>query len=439
MSLWQRLTGRGSGFNNASKAGPGIAAWSVGQPVWTPRNYRELADEGFIKNAIGYRCTKMIAEAAAGMCFKLMKKTAEIEQHPSLDLLAAPAPMIGGKALFEAFYAYLLLEGDTYLEGVTPFDNRPPAELWALRPDRMRVIPGDRGMPRSYRYQVNGIDILWDVDQITGRGPIMHLREFHPLNDWYGLSRIEPAAYGIDQHNEAGKHNKALLQNGARPSGALIFKPVVINGQAQSAPPDIIKAAEKRLEDEHSGPRNAGRPMALGGNIDWQEMGLSPKDMDFGAGKMDAARDICTSLGVPHILVVPGSSTFNNVALARLQLYEDTVLPLAGRALDLLNSWLMPRYGDGLRLVHDLDSVSALEPRRESKRAAAINLFKGQILKRDEARAMLGYDAVGGELGEAFWTGPPTLADPEAPLPAKNPAEGQPDQGTATPDTANAA
>ncbi len=436
MSIWGRLFGGGS-VRNQSAAGSGIAKWSMGQAVWTPRRYDKLAEEAYVKNAIGFRCTKLIAEAAAGIPLMLMQKKSEIEEHPLLDLLEAPAPMIGGQQLMEAFFAYLLLEGNTYLEGVAPFDTRPPAELWALRPDRMKAVPGPRGMPQAYTYEVNGTTTTWKADQITGRGAIFHLKEFHPLNDWYGLSRVEPAAYGIDRHNEASKHNKALLQNGARPSGALIFKPVIINGQAVSAPPDVIAAAEKRLDDEHVDYAGRGRPMVWGGNIDWQEMGLSPKDMDFGKGKDDSARDICSSLGVPHELVVPGSATFNNRAMARLELYESTVLPLFGRALQGLNQWLVPRYGDRLKLIADLDGVPALEPRRETKRKAAHEGFKAGLLKRDEARDMLGYDAVGGEQGEEFFKAPvPGGGDDDES--EKKPA-GTPDESSTEPTTAQAA
>lgn len=433
MSVWTRLFG-GGGIRNASHAGGGIARLALGQPVWTPRRYDRLADEAFVKNAVGFRCTKLIAEAAASIPLMLMKGKTEVEEHKLLDLLAAPAPMVGGQQLLEAFFAYVLLEGNAYLEGVAPFETRPPSELWALRPDRMKVVPGPRGLAQAYTYDVNGETIRWNSDQVTGRAPIYHLKEFHPLNDWYGLSRAEPAAYGIDRHNEASKHNKALLQNGARPSGALIFKPVTVNGQASSAPPAIIEAAEKRLQEEHVEIAHRGRPMVLGGNIDWQEMGLSPRDMDFGDGKNDAARDICAGFGVPHELVVPGGATYNNRAMARLELYESTVLPLFGRALQGLNMWLTPRYGDGLKLVADLDGVPALEPRRETKRKAATDLFKGGLLKRDEARAMLDYDAVGGEEGEAFFKGP-TPADDDS---EKKP-EGTPDQTTATRDQAKAA
>lgn len=434
MSVWSRLFG-GGGPRNASAAGGGIARWNLGQAVWTPRRYDRLADEAFVRNAVGFRCTKLIAEAAASIPIMLMRGREELEEHKLLDLLAAPAPMIGGQQLLEAFFAYLLLEGNTYLEGVAPFDTRPPSELWALRPDRMKVVPGPRGLPQAFTYEVNGQTTTWQADQITGRGPIYHLREFHPLNDWYGLSRAEPAAYGIDRHNEASKHNKALLQNGARPSGALIFKPVTVNGEARSAPPEVIEAAEKRLQEEHVDIARRGRPMALGGNIDWQEMGLSPRDMDFGDGKNDAARDICAGFGVPHELVVPGGATYNNRAMARLELYESTVLPLFGRALQGLNMWLTPRYGDKLKLVADLDGIPALEPRRETKRKAATDLFKGGLLKRDEARAMLDYDAVGGEEGEAFFKAPATATEDLDKKPA-----GTPDETKTTPDdVANAA
>lgn len=436
MSIWDRLLGRGAGFRNESRAGPGIAAWSVGQPVWTPRRYDALADQAYVRNPVGYRCTRLIAEAAASVPMLLMRKKDELEEHPLLDLLATPGPMVGGKQLMEAFFAYLLLEGNAYLEGVAPFENRPFRELWALRPDRMKVVPGAKGLPQGYTYEVNGQTIRWDVDVVSGRSAIYHLREFHPLNDWYGLSRAEPGLYGIDRHNEASKHNKALLQNGARPSGALIFKPVTINGQQQSAPPEVIKAAETRLQDEHVEIAHRGRPMVLGGNIDWQEMGLSPKDMDFAGGKDDAARDACHAFGVPHELIVPGGATYNNRAMARLELYESTVLPLLDRALEGFNAWLVPRYGDGLRLVPDLDRVSALEPRRETKRKAAADLYKAGLLKRDEAREMLDYDAIGGEEGEAFFK-PSAAAASET---DDKKTEGAPDEGRVDPEaTAKAA
>jgi HK97 family phage portal protein len=425
MGFWSRLFG--SGPRAASHAGGAIAAWRVGQPVWTPRRYELLAEESFVKNAVAYHCVRMISSSAASIPWLLADASgAEIERHKLLDLLARPNPTLGGQALLEALYAYLLLAGNTYLEGVgpTPNPNIAPTELWPQRPDRMKVIPGPFALPSAYQYEANGQKVTWDCDRVTGRSQILHVKEFHPTNDWYGLPRVEPAAYAIDRHNAASAHNKALLDNGARPSGALIFKPIKggTNGPDQSAPPEVIAKAEASLDARHGGPDKAGKPLVFGGNVDWKEMGITPRDMDFNEGKLDAARDICTAFGVPHVLIVPGAATYNNLKEARLQLYEDTVLPLAERVLDALNAWLTPRFGPGLVLGHDLDAVPALEPRREAKRASTVEVWKSRLITRDEARQALGFDKTGGEAGDEYYEAV-SGADPD-PTPDSAPAPG---------------
>lgn len=430
MSWLDRVLRRKEPIQNASKSGEAVAVYVRGNPVWTPRRYDALADQGYIKNAFGYRCTKLISEAAASVPMKLMNKKAEVDEHPLLDLLARPAPGIGGRQLIEAFYAYALIAGNTYLEGVAPFPNRPPLELWNLRPDRMQVVPGIKGLPIRYNYTANGIIVPFEVDQVTGRSPVLHFKEFHPLNDWYGLSRVEPAAYGIDQHNELSKHNTGLVQNGARPSGVLIFKPVTVNGQPQSPPQDVIEAARQKLDETHVGALNAGRPMVMSGDLAWIDMAMSPKDGDFSNMSLEAQRAICAGFGVPHEIIVPGSASFNNRAMARLELYEDTVLPLTEKGISGLNAWLTVRYGDGYRLVPDLDRVSALEPRRETRRKGAIESFKAGLITRNEGRKGVGEDEIPGPVGDEFYSGKDTAADPSSSAPA-----GTPDQSDPTPDT----
>lgn len=377
----------------ASAAGSIMAPWYVGLPVWPKRDFESLAETTYIQNAVGYKCVKLIATCAASAAIQLQRKDGQLvdSDHPLLRLINRPSPFHGGSFLFESLYTYLLLSGNAYLESVGP-TNKPPMELWSLRSDRMRVIPSRFGTPQAYRYENAGMKKDWIVDPITGQSEILHIREFHPTDDHYGLSRSEPALFGLARHNAASAHNKALLDNGARPSGALVFEPVEVPGSTSlSAPPEILEKAEEELLKRHSGPNNAGRPMVLGGKIKWEEMGLSPKDMDFDANKRDAARDICTALGVPFILVVQGDATYNNMKEAKLQLYEETVLPLLDRGMDELNNWLTPRFGDDLTLATDLDSIPALEERRQTKRSSVSKLMDDGVLDADEAREELGY------------------------------------------------
>lgn len=376
-----------------SAAGPAISVARVGNPVWTERNYDSFAEEAYVRNAVAFRCIKMISRSAAAIPWLLDDgRGNEIEQHALLKLLSRPGANIGGATLFEAFYAYLLIAGNSYLEAVGP-DGKPPRELWALRPDRMKVVAGRFGLPQGFEYEVNGQTVRWEADPLTGAGPILHMKEFHPRSDWYGLSPVEPASYSIDRHNAAVAHNTALIQNGSSPSGALIFKPISMpGGGVTRAPQEVIDAADARLNERHVGAVNAGRPLILGGDVDWKQMGLSPKDMDFNESKMDAARDICLAFGVPHILIVPGQSTYNNLREAKLELYEETILPLVDKGLDALNAWLVPKFGGGLVLGIDKDEIPALSLRRELKQKAMVELFDKKLLTRDEARAALQYD-----------------------------------------------
>ena len=375
-----------------SAVGPNIARMFVGQAVWMPRRYDSFADEGYAKNAISFRAVKLVATSAAGIPILLYdSKGKEIPNHPLLDLLNRPSGAYSKAEFLEAVYAYFLLAGNSYIEAVGP-DRGPPKELWPHRPDRMQVVAGRYGFPEAYRYTVNGIPKDWPVNPLNGDGPILHMKDFNPLDDWYGMSRIEAAAYGIDRHNAASAHNKALLDNGARPSGALVFKPVKLDdGTYSAAPQSMIDAAREKLNDTHVGPEKAGKPFVFSGDVKWEEMGTTPKDMDFNEGKLDAARDILAAIGVPAMLLVPGESTYSNRSEANLELYERTVIPLAELFVAGLNKWLCPRFGEGLRLGLDYDNISALEPRRETRRKSAMELYEAGIIDKEEAREMLQY------------------------------------------------
>ena len=202
-----------------------------GQAVWTPRDYSAFAREGFMQNAIVYRCVRMIAEAAASVPLLLYAGDDEIAGHPLLRLVSRPNPLQAGPDLFESVYGHLLVSGNAYLEAVSidapdaqwASEGASVREIHALRPDRMKVIPGPDGWPQAYDYTVAGRTIRIATDPASGVRPILHMRLFHPDNDHYGMSPLEAAATAIDLHNTAAQWNKALLDNSARPSGALVY------------------------------------------------------------------------------------------------------------------------------------------------------------------------------------------------------------------------
>jgi HK97 family phage portal protein len=364
----------------ASRAQAAVAFYVGGRPVWTPRDYGALAREGFQKNAVVHRAVRLVAEAAASLPLVLKAEGRELASHPLLSLLTRPNPREGGQRFLESLYGHLMVSGNAYVEAAAVEGS--PRELHALRPDRMRVVPGPDGWPAAYEYAVGAQTIRFAVSTGETVPPILHLTLFHPADDHYGLSPMEAAATALDIHNAAGAWNKALLDNAARPSGAL-----VVGGAALTdAQFDRLKG---ELENNYQGAGNAGRPLLLEGGLDWKPLSLSPKDMDFVEAKAAAAREIALASGVPPLLLgLPGDSTHANYAEANRAFYRQTVIPLVKRTAEALAHWLAPAYGEALQLEPDLDAIEALADERESlwRRVSA-----AAFLSEDEKREAVGY------------------------------------------------
>lgn len=361
-----------------------------GKPVWSGREYSKFADEGYIKNVIAHRSINIIATGASSVPWVLHRMEeggrVRVREHPLLSLLKRPNPTTSGSQFFGALYGYRLISGNAYVHGIRS-ENGRVGELFVLRPDRMNVIAGPGGIPQAFRYTIGKQYRDFMVDRISGYSDILHIKNFHPLNDWYGLSAIEAASYSIDQHNQAGQWNQALLQNGARPSGALVLGNGK-GGEAKHLSDEQYHRIKEQLDESHSGPANAGRPLLLEGGLDWKEMSMSPKDMDFINSKNSSARDIALAFGMPpQLLGIPGDNTYSNLAEARLALWEQTILPLMDSVASSLNNWLVPMFDEKLELSHDRDGISALAPRRE----AVWNRVKNaDFLSVEEKREMVG-------------------------------------------------
>ena len=376
----------------ASRTARLIALESGGRARWTPRDYAALTREGFTTNAIVYRAVRIVAESVGSLDFVLYDGANELTAHPLIDLIKRPNPRQDGAALMEALSAHLLLAGNAYVEAVALAEEGGVAprvrELYALRPDRMKVVPGPDGWPQAYEYTVAGQTARFD--QSAPQPPVLHLTLFNPLDDHYGLSPLEAAAVAVDAHNAAATWNKSLLDNAARPSGALIYDS---DGGA------VLSAAQferlkTELDKQYQGTANAGRPLVLEGGLDWKPMSFAPKDMDFMEAKHAAAREIALAFGVPPMLLaIPGDNTYSNFQEANRVFWRTGVLPLANRIAAALTQWLAPSFGEGLRLAPDTDRIEALSADRA---ALWDRVTKAPFLTVNEKRAATGYGAVPG-------------------------------------------
>lgn len=356
-----------------------LAVWgTAGRVAWSPRDTVSLTRNGFLGNPVGFRAVTMIAEAAAALPVVCRDRAERQYEHSALRLLARPNQAQGRAELLEAVYAQLMLSGNAYLEAV-PGPDGALVELHVLRSDRISVVPGADGWPMAYDYAVGAKTHRYAPEIIC------HIKTFHPADDHYGLAPLQAAATAIDVHNAAARWSKALLDNAARPSGAIVYRGADGAGTMSE---DQFARLQGELETHHQGARNAGRPMLLEGGLDWKPMGFSPSDMEFHKTKEAAARDIALAFGVPPMLLgIPGDATYANYAEANRAFYRLTVLPLAQKVLAHLAVWLSRLGGDLVDLEPDIDQVPALAAERETQWR---RIAEADFLPEAEKRRMLG-------------------------------------------------
>ena len=385
--LFEFLRGKGEAPNEAkaSATGPVIAYHGSGRVAWSARDTVSLARTGFSGNPVGFRSVKMIAEAAAALPLLLQDAQQRFEVHPFLSLLSRPNVGQGRAELLEALYGQLLLSGNGYLEAVGQ-EASLPMELHVLRSDRMNLVPGSDGWPVAYEYRAGSRKHRFDM--AGDHAPVCHIKSFHPQDDHYGLSPLQSAASAIDVHNAASRWSKGLLDNAARPSGAIVY-----NGAdgVSTMTSDQFDRLSQEMEAHHQGARNAGRPMLLEGGLDWKPMGFSPSDMEFQKTKEAAAREIALAFGVPPMLLgIPGDATYANYAEANRAFYRLTVLPLASKVLSAISHWLCEMTGEDVSLGPNLDQIPALGAERDAQWS---RISSASFLTDAEKRTLLGLPA----------------------------------------------
>ena len=356
-------------FSSPWVFGPCADASGPGQ---APFDYAAAARRAYLQNPVAQRAVRLVAEGIGGAPL----------QPTDTRLAALVSATSAGQSLLETLASHLLLHGNAFIQ-VMKDGRGHPCELFALRPERMSVIAGADGWPTAFAYRVGERSVtipLLDDDALPN---LIHVRGFHPLDDHYGAGCLAAADQAIASHNAAARWNGYLLENAARPSGALVHE----TPDGVGLTTDQFDRLKAELAQAFAGSGNAGRPMLLEGGLRWQPLSLSPADMDFATLKAAAARDIALAFGVPPMLLgLPGDATYANYREANRALWRLTLLPLASKIFAALTEGLAPWFPRA-SLAIDLDRVPALAEDREKLWA---QVSAADFLSNAEKRAMLG-------------------------------------------------
>jgi HK97 family phage portal protein len=381
-----------------SQAAQARVVGRVGRPVYRasmvsgngadPRQYAPEA----MQSVVAFVAVQMVAKSFASVQWDIKRQlrdgTLEDAAQPDLqELWGRTDPLTSGAQFRAQLATNLTIYGEAPVERFLL--GQRPAELYAVEPYAVGVVPGRTGMPQEYTYKQSGREVRFPVNVATGDCDLLFIKTYNPADHWRGLAPTVAAAKDIDGSNAGKEWNAALLQNAAQPSGLLVSPDSLTDEQRSRL--------QQVLREQYSGAQNAGKPMVAEAGLDWKAMGLTPNEMSWLEGNREAARNIAMAYGVPPMLLgIPGDNTYSNFREARLAFYDDTIIPMLRLVADEMNRWLTPRFGEGLQLRPDIEGIEALDFRMERRFA----MVQGaDFLTVDEKRAALGYEPLGEERG----------------------------------------
>lgn len=344
-----------------------------------------FARDSYATNIIAHLCVRLVSDAFASLPLLTFRGEDEAPAHALAKLLASPNPLQGQDRFLQAVAGWHLITGNSWIEAVRVRKGGLPMELYAHDPQGWERVLAPDGLPILYRFRGDRGSVDFPLDSLTRKGDVLHVGGFNPLRDagGNGLSPMAAASRWITLDNTGADLNVTLAR-GVNPSLALSFDASLSDEEGMRA--------RQMIEDRLADSRRSGLPLITMGKMTVERLSDSLQDMQWTEGMHEAARRICAAWNVPHILVVPGESTYANREQAHLELWEHTVLPFARLLLsDLVPWWRFLYRDDGLDVRIDEDAISALEPRRITARADALAAFKEGVLSLNETRLVLGY------------------------------------------------
>lgn len=363
--------------------------------MWSDWSTRNAIRNGFKASVWVYRCCYIKAKAVSQVPWIVEERRGKDwirqEGHPIEILLAEANPYMSGQDLFEGLTYHLHLGGNGLWHMVLV--QGMPVELWPLMPDVIKPMPDPVNWISHYEYTIDGPPRKLQPNEV------LHFMFLDPGNPYWGIGPLQAAARVVDTDSEAVNWQKVSLQNRAITDGVFTFDAPLTKEQWDEA--------RKQVREQHQGSANARTPWVLGGGAHWQQMSLSPAEMDFLNSRRWSVEEICAAFGVdPLLLLSDRSATYNNKIMARRVFWEDEIIPLLTDIQEALNLGLIPFWDPEstkpntpakLRIRYDLANVTALASVFAEKVDTGLKLYRmGVPVNMINRRLELGFDDIPG-------------------------------------------
>lgn len=300
-----------------------------------------------------------------------------------LDLLDRPNKAMTGDQFWRTVQKYYDIVGYACIRKV--YDNstvfrsgKRPDRLEVLRSDLIEIVT-DNDHKEILKFRYSG---LGGVQEDIETSEIIYLYNPNPRYPLLGESLLSSAARSIDTEVQISEYHSKVLSNGGKLE--TVFKVKNATNKEQ------IDKLKEQYRDTYAGARKAGEPLFLGGEIDIQDMALSPQELSYLDTKMSTLDDIAIATSVPKsILGVTSGETFSNADASIRIFLRETIKPLMDNLKTVLDWQLIP---DNLVL----DYIDPTPEDQQNKMLALKTADEVHAMTINEKREALGLDPIDG-------------------------------------------
>ena len=364
-------------------------------------SYHSLARKGYIDNYVSNVCISRTAKAIASLPFEIFinDKNAEDSNDQTaksiLEMVVNPNVDYDWEEFMIAISSHGPLSGDMYVYPDMDGVGGRPLGIEYFRPDRVSILNNNENRVGQYQYNNGSRSITFTRDDY-GYFDLIHIKNFNPLSDTNGLSDAAVAGLPIDSHTEANKYNKQIVQNGAKPSGMISLQDDENSGTLDE---QQIKDLQDRIKQKLN--IDNGGIMFLNSSAKFDPINFSNTEMDWLNGIKANAIGICNKYDFPAHLLGLESTTFNNIASAKLEFYTQSVIPKANKVYKAIARFLSRKLGVKVEFRITIREILELAPLFKDISSEARENFKSGGINQNEFRKEIGYEEAQG--GDQIW------------------------------------
>ena len=268
------------------------------------------------KASKGKTITKPTLKEIRNLGLKAHNETMEIENHPIIDLFHSPNQRDTFYDLIYKTDLFLELTGDSYWL-ITRDGNGVPIEIDVLYSQYVNIQHDSNNQIIAYNY---GVAVNGSYQYNFSPEDIVHFKFFDPGDLFHGISPLHACARSYGLIESMDTHEEALNRNLGIPSGILKYN-------NQKLKPEDRAIVEQKWQQKFGSVGRQGKVVVTDQDIDYNAIGVTPRDMNFMDGRKWSREEILACYGLNPALLLTESVNRSNMITASINYYQNTLKP----------------------------------------------------------------------------------------------------------------